>query len=130
MKSTTQYLDELKDHLGVESDYALAKALGMTRAAVSKYRTGYSMPDDLACAKIADLLGCDPMEVIAAINYQRAKNDEARALWEGIWGKVVGAIALSLPASKAGSSVAPSPNTETGSGEPDKPLERGLFYVM
>lgn len=109
MKSTVQYLDEMKDRLGVESDYALAKALGMTRAAVSKYRTGYSMPDDLACAKIAEVLGVEPMEVIAAINYQRSKTDDARRLWESIWGKAAGAIALSLSVAVVGAlAVAPS----------------------
>ena len=108
MKSTVQYLDAAKCHLGIPSDYALAKALGVTRAAVSKYRMGTSLPDDLVCAKIADILGCEPMEVIAAINYQRSKTDDARSLWEGIWGKAAGAIALSLTLFAVGLSVAPT----------------------
>ncbi|MCX5545677.1 helix-turn-helix domain-containing protein, partial [Paraburkholderia sp. CNPSo 3076] len=125
MKSTEQYLDEVRERLELPSDYALAKALGLTRASVSSYRVGRTLPDDLACARIADAIGCDPMEIIAAINYQRAKNDEARALWEGIWGKVVGAIALSLPASKAGSSVAPS--SKGGKAGPRD--DRGSFIL-
>lgn len=108
MKSTEQYLDEVKDRLGLPSDYAIAKALGVTRAAVSRYRMGHSMPDDLVCARIAEILAIEPMEVIAATNYQRSKTDEARHLWEGIWGKVVGAIALNLIVCAVGVSVAPS----------------------
>lgn len=108
MKSTEQYLDEVKTRLELPSDYAIAKALGVTRAAVSSYRTGRSMPDDLVCARIADVLGVEPMEVIAAINYQRSKSDDARHLWEGIWGKAAGAIALSLTVCAVGLSVAPS----------------------
>ena len=116
MKSTQQYLDEIKERLGVESDYALAKALGMTRASVSSYRCGRTFPDDMACAKIAEILGCEPMEVIAATNYQRSKTDDARALWESIWGKAAGAIALSLTACAVGLSVAPtSKAAESGS---------------
>lgn len=107
MKSTEQYLDEVKDRLELPSDYAIAKALGVTRAAISSYRTGRSMPDDLVCARIADALCIEPMEVIAAINYQRSKTDDARRLWEGIWGKVVGAIALNLIVCAVGLSVAP-----------------------
>jgi transcriptional regulator with XRE-family HTH domain len=108
MKSTGQYLDEVKGRLELPSDYAIAKALGVTRAAISSYRNGRSMPDDLVCARIADALGVEPMEVIAAINYQRSKTDEARVLWESIWGKAAGAIALSLTVCAVGLSVAPT----------------------
>ncbi|TFE36551.1 helix-turn-helix domain-containing protein [Paraburkholderia dipogonis] len=111
MKSTEQYLGEVKDRLELPSDYAIAKALGVTRAAVSRYRMGHSMPDDLVCARIASILDIEPMEVIAATNYQRSKTDEARSLWETIWGKAAGAIALSLIACAVGSlAVVPSPS--------------------
>jgi transcriptional regulator with XRE-family HTH domain len=110
MKSTVQYLDAVKDRLDLPSDYAIAKALNVTRAAVSSYRTGRSMPDDLVCARIAAVIGVEPMEVIAAINYQRAKNDDARSLWESIWGKAAGAIALNLIVCVVGAlAVVPSP---------------------
>lgn len=128
MKSTEQYLDEVRERLELPSDYALAKALGLTRASVSSYRVGRTLPDDLACARIADAIGCDPMEVIAAINYQRAKSDEARELWESIWGKVVGAIALNSPASKVGSSVAPSSKAR-GTGKAGPSDERSSFIL-
>lgn len=108
MKSTGQYLDEVKEKLGLPSDYAVAKALGLTRASVSSYRCGRTFPDDLACARIADALGIEVMEVIAATNYQRSKTDEARHLWESIWGKAAGAIALNLIAFAVGVSVAPT----------------------
>lgn len=108
MKSAEQYLDEARSRLDLPSDYALAKALGLTRAAVSRYRCGAGLPDDLACVQIAEAIGCEPMEVIAAINYQRAKTDVERAIWEGLWGKAAGAFVLSLPASGAGASGAPS----------------------
>jgi len=108
MKSTVQYLDAVRERLDLPSDYATAKALGVTRAAVSKYRLGHSLPDDLVCAKIAEILGVETLEVIAAINYQRSKSDDARALWESIWGKAAGAIALNLIVCAVGVSVAPS----------------------
>lgn len=117
MKSTVQYLDAVRERLGLPSDYATAKALGVTRAAVSSYRTGRTIPDDLVCARIADALGVEPMEVIAAINYQRAKSEDARQLWESIWGKAAGAIALSLTLFAVGLSVAPtSKAAESGNG--------------
>jgi predicted transcriptional regulator len=125
MKSTEQYLGEVKDRLELPSDYAIAKALGVTRAAVSRYRMGHSMPDDLVCARIAEILGIEPMEVIAATNYQRSKTDEARRLWESIWGKVVGAIALNLIACVVGAlAVAPSP------AQASEQARSAILYLM
>ncbi|MFX1803513.1 helix-turn-helix transcriptional regulator [Paraburkholderia sp. A1RO-5] len=129
MKSAEQYLDEVRERLDLPSDYAISKALSVTRAAVSKYRCGRTLPDDLVCARIADLIGCEPMEVIAAMHYQRANSDEERALWEGIWGKAAGAFVLSLPASKAGASEAPTSKAR-GSGNADKTAEVAPVYIM
>ena len=108
MKTTGEYLDAVKEKLDLPSDYATAKALGVTPSAVSKYRLGRSQPDDLVCARIADILGIEPMEVIAAMHFERSTDDRAKALWEGIWGKAAGAIALSLTAFAVGLSVAPT----------------------
>lgn len=125
MKSTEQYLGEVKDRLELPSDYAIAKALGVTRAAVSRYRMGHSMPDDLVCARIAEILCIEPMEVIAATNYQRSKTDEARTLWESIWGKAAGAIALSLIACAVGAlAVVPSPARAA------EQARSAMFYLM
>jgi predicted transcriptional regulator len=125
MKSTEQYLDAVKDRLDLPSDYALAKALGVTRAAVSSYRVGRSMPDDLVCARIAAVIGVEPMEVIAAINYQRAKSDDARSLWESIWGKAAGAIALNLIVCAVGSlAVAPTPANAS------EQARSAILYIM
>ncbi|MFM0364236.1 hypothetical protein [Paraburkholderia sediminicola] len=108
MKTTGEYLDAVKAKLDLPSDYATAKALGVTRAAVSRYRLLQSFPDELICAKIADILGIEPIEVIAAAQYERSKDEHARQLWESIWGKVVGAIAPSLIVCAVGASVVPS----------------------
>ncbi|WP_223258539.1 alginate lyase family protein [Trinickia symbiotica] len=117
MKTTAEYLDAVKAKLDIPSDYATAKALGVTRAAVSGYRNGRTVPDDLVCARIASILDIEPMEVIAATNYHRAKTEDARALWEGIWGKAAGAIALTLTVFAVGLSVAPtSKAAESGNG--------------
>lgn len=108
MKTTGDYLDAVKAKLDLPSDYATAKALGVTRAAVSRYRLLQSFPDELVCAKIADILGIEPIEVIAAAQFERSKDEHARALWESIWGKVAGAIVPSLIACAVGLSVAPT----------------------
>lgn len=40
MKTTVEFLDAVKARRDLPSDYAAAKVLGVTRAAVSRYRLG------------------------------------------------------------------------------------------
>ncbi|SOE91835.1 Phage related protein [Burkholderia sp. D7] len=110
MKTTVDYLDAVKDRLHLPSDYAAAKALGVTRAAVSKYRLGNASFDDTTSLRVAEILDVQPFEVIAAANVERARDAATRSLWERAWGKATGAIAVSLIASVVGASaVAPTP---------------------
>lgn len=106
MKTTVEYLDAIKARLNLPSDYAVAKALHLTRAAVSKQRLGHNVFDDTTALRVAEILDVDPMEVIAAANAERARDDETRRLWERAWGKVTGVTVAS--ALVVGLSVAPS----------------------
>lgn len=85
--NTIEYLDAVKSRSGITSDYALAKVLGVTQAAVSNYRVGRSRIDDDVALTIAQLLGINPLIVIAAANAERAKTPEQRARWSGVMEK-------------------------------------------
>ncbi|WP_454710700.1 helix-turn-helix domain-containing protein [Cupriavidus nantongensis] len=87
MKTTLEYVDAVKIKLDLPSDYAIAKALCVTRAAISSYRTGRSYFDDLTAVRVAEVLGINPMEVIAAANRERAKSEDARKVWSGLWNR-------------------------------------------
>ncbi|MDN7873884.1 DUF3693 domain-containing protein [Burkholderia aenigmatica] len=106
MKSTIEYLDAVKTVLNLPSDYAAAKHLHVTRAAVSRYRNGDGAFDDTTALRVAEILDVDPLEVIAAANAERARDDETRRLWERAWGKVTGVTVAS--ALVVGLTVAPS----------------------
>lgn len=81
---TVEYMDAVKRAMGIESDYRLAKNLGVSTQALSGWRAGTRQPDNLMCYRIADVLKIDPARVIADIEFERAartgKVDEAR-LW-------------------------------------------------
>lgn len=85
MKTTLDYIKEAKAALGIQSDYALAKWLGITRHAVSGYQTGNRIIDDYTAAKIAEALGIDPLEVIAVANMEREKDEKRQAYWRKIF---------------------------------------------
>ncbi|WP_321921049.1 helix-turn-helix domain-containing protein [Burkholderia sp. BCC1998] len=81
MKTTVQWLDAVKARLDLPSDYAAAKALGVTRSAVSAYRNGRSVFDEKTCIRAAELLGIDPLEVIASARVESAKDPLTRSVW-------------------------------------------------
>jgi transcriptional regulator with XRE-family HTH domain len=85
--NTLEYLAACKKRLGIESDYALAKALGVSQQAVSSYRSGNSKINDDVALTVAEILDVNPLQVIAAANAERAKTDEQRARWTGLMEK-------------------------------------------
>ncbi len=79
-----ELLDAALKAQGLPSDYALAARLGITRAALSSYRTGRSRPDDGIARRLAELARLDPDAVMAAMAAERASTPELRAAWASI----------------------------------------------
>ena len=84
MFSVNEFLDRAKRGAGVESDYALAKAVGVGRANVSNWRNDRTAPDGRAIMKLCELSGDDPEHVAACIQSMRAANDDEAELWQRV----------------------------------------------
>ncbi|MDO9011345.1 MAG: hypothetical protein Q7U78_05995 [Gallionella sp.] len=84
MKNTLDFVSDLKTKTGLESDYAIAKLLGVTKTTLSSYRNKKSFFDDSIAIQVADLLNEDAAYVVACIHAERAKHSNERALWERI----------------------------------------------
>ncbi len=85
MKTINDYVDAYARSKSLTSDYSIAKNLGLTRQAVSKYRHDRAFPDTGTAWLMADAIGCDPLEIITAAEVARAKraHDATRTqLWE------------------------------------------------
>jgi len=95
MKQTVKYLEEIKAKYELKSDNALANMLGISRQAISNYRHEGNAFDDTTALRVAELLEKDPMEVIAAANYDRAKSEKEKQVW-GDFYKRLGGIAASF----------------------------------
>ncbi|MGK5023083.1 hypothetical protein [Janthinobacterium sp. LB2P10] len=79
--NTLEYLRAVKVRLGIESDYALATRLGITRSAVSKLQLGKGVFGDDVALTVAQILDVHPLVVIAQANAERANTPEVRARW-------------------------------------------------
>lgn len=85
MPTTVEYLDAVKDKLGLRSDYSASKALGITRCTVSRYRRGECVFDDEICFAVAMILDIDPIEVVISAHLERAKDAKTKAKWLRYW---------------------------------------------
>ena len=66
------------------SDYKLALVMGISHSSLTSYRQGKTMPDARVISKLCDLTGDDAGVLLAEIEAERAKTDEARALWQQV----------------------------------------------
>ena len=94
MKSL-KYLQNLSEMTG-KNDSELAKVLGITKQAVSNYKTGTRIMDDETCLAVAIELGVDPMMVVGAACVDRAEKTGQRSLWENFLVSRMAAAAVLL----------------------------------
>lgn len=73
-----EWIDRAKNAAGIESDYGIAKLLGINRATVSNYRKSMGMLDEDCAIKIANVVGVKPEAVLIDQLAERTKSPEAR----------------------------------------------------
>lgn len=81
---TKDYLKQAKVKLGIESDYALAARLGITRSSISGLQNGHSFLGDETAMKIADILEVPREMVLLDITIERSAhspNKDVAAAW-------------------------------------------------
>ena len=93
MKSTADFLNDLRAHFGVPSDNKLAPAMGWERQQVSRYRLLKQTFDDRTAIRVAGVLGIEPDHVLACMAAQRAI-PESRPAWERIAAKVAAVLVM------------------------------------
>lgn len=88
MNQTTKLLDAAKKRLGLSSDYALAKRLGITTARMSNYRQERRGLDEDICFTVAELLDMEPGEVLAMMAMDRAQDAKTRKAWARVISRI------------------------------------------
>ena len=75
----SDWIDQVKTTLNLPSDYAAAKALHITRSAVSKYRSRESTLDEETAISVAKVLHLSPARVVLDQVAERTKSVELKA---------------------------------------------------
>lgn len=81
MFSVAELLDRAKARAGFESDYRLAKVIGISQGTMNGYRHGKSMPDARVLEQLCALSGDDPDVIGAQVQAERERTKEGKALW-------------------------------------------------
>lgn len=98
MKTIGELLDAIKARRNLDTDSALAAALGVSRQTVNNWRQSRNTPDPVACATIAGLTG-EPLALVLGIaGEQRAISREEKAVWRRLAGTAALLAVLVLPA--------------------------------
>lgn len=75
----SDWIDRVKTAKGIDSDYGVAKALGLHRATVSKYRHSTPTLDEDSAIKVANALGERPEAVLLDQFAERTQDADARS---------------------------------------------------
>ncbi len=127
MKTQQKYLDDLADLTETGSDYAIAKMLGVTRQRISNYRAGRHHFDQEMCFRVAEALGLNPIEVIAALAAEKEKDKEKARAWRERYRRYAGRAAAVFLA--AALSVSPRTGSAAEFNISDITRTQNMYYA-
>ena len=107
MKSTLEFIEDVKARYCLPSDYAIAKKLGVVKQSVSNYRNHKTTFDDMTALRVASLLEIEPSVVVASCHAERAKTPEEKTVWTTIYQRLTGFSDLRTSANDGADAVRP-----------------------
>ena len=96
MNLIASLIERARVNAKIESDYRLAKIIGINQSAFGNYKAGRSMPNDKILSQLCALSGDDPHLMMAQIQAERASSDEARNLWQTLVKRLAGGASTAV----------------------------------
>jgi len=95
MKTSADYIREVMEKYKLETPKDTADFLGLSKQNVHNYVHGHHAFNDYSAVVIANALGIDPSETVAAANAEREKDPKKRKAFEK-WFQTVAATVLGI----------------------------------
>lgn len=89
--ATKKYLEIIRSHYDGCSDYRIAQLLQVSKSCVSRWSHGKGTIGDDPAARLADLCGLDPVEVLTELYLERSSSRVTRHYYEEVLKRVGGA---------------------------------------
>src|SRR5690606_2623415 len=96
MSTTTELVDRFKQEKNLSSDNAAARALGLSRQAISSYRAGLRHAEPEVVRKLAEALREDPEIFVLRVQAERETIPARKRVWVRCLERLSAAAALSL----------------------------------
>lgn len=129
--NVAELLDAAKKAQGFETDMALAKALGISRSAVSAWRSGTKGPDPVQSAALAGYTGIPLAKVLGIVGEARAISAKEKDVWRRLAATatllaagVIGGALQPAQAATLGVEAAPTVHYAKYNVEPSTPAGR------
>lgn len=131
---TRQYMEQVKRRLEIESDYALAKHLRVSKTTVSNYRNGYSAFSLAVCHRVAEILKIEPGIIVAAMEVDRHSGGSQKEIdtWKWIMQatkQAAGYAHVAVLALTASITITSAPNAEATVLSPASDKASSVYYV-
>lgn len=78
----SEWLDKAKEKQKIETDYKLAKLIGIETSGIANLRRRDKGMDNYTAIRIAEILEIDMLKVIIDMELQKAKNDSKKEYWK------------------------------------------------
>jgi hypothetical protein len=90
LPTTQQYIEMVREKLMADlgegaTDYRICKTLSINTASMSRYKVHRGSMDAKTAVKVARFLNLPEMEVIAATEAERARNEENKKFWASVF---------------------------------------------
>lgn len=96
MHSAAAWLDMFKDARNIQSDYRLAKTLGLPRQYIPQIRAGRMRLRLANILQIAEALQVQPLEIIVSLEFKKAKPHEVERLKDWYFKETVKTIGIRM----------------------------------
>jgi transcriptional regulator with XRE-family HTH domain len=96
MVSIADLLDRAKAGGNIDTDYRLAKVIGISHQGMTNYRTGKSRPDARVLEQLCALSGDDVAVFAAQLQAERERTDEGKTLWLMIAKRLAGGATTAI----------------------------------
>lgn len=96
MFSVAELLERAKARASIESDYRLAKVIGISHGTMTGYRSGKSMPDARVLEQLCALSGDDVAVVMAQVQAERERTPEGKNMWLMVAARLRGAASTAI----------------------------------
>ena len=102
MPVTLNLIEQVRARTEKHTDYAVAKALGMSQSNLARVLCGKGTLGEKAAVRVSEILQRDLLDVLAMIREETAKTEAEKQFWERRSPRISAAVAIAFVAIVAG----------------------------